>query len=128
MSSMWRRPKQYRPRGIIRHFFHYLAMKNENDQIEILTKQLEKKKAEGIGESEETLIMVLIERGLSKSQAQDLIRQSKRQTFNPQYFRENKKISPSSKFYKSKDGAGTLKKGSYSSFQGGSPGLGKGKS
>ena len=31
-------------------------------------------------------------------------------------------------FYKSKDGAGTLKKGSYSSFQGGSPGLGKGKS
>ena len=128
MSSMWRRPKQYRPRGIIRHFFHYLAMENSNDLIEILTKQLEKKNAEGIGESEETLITVLIENGLSKSQAQDLIRESKRKTFNLKYFRENKKISPSSKFYKSKDGAGTLKNGSYRSFQGGSPGLGKGKS
>ena len=93
---------------------------NLNEFIPELKAVIKSISAEGRTDKE-ILHMALKKLGWTPNDIQNLLRKKVQEP--------HKEVSPSFRLYKSKSATGTLKKGqSYKSVEGGSPGLGKGKS
>ena len=110
--------KHIRPKGIIKIFFNYLVLKGEPHLIEIFSKKIK-----GRPQNEKTLTSIFKEMGLSEEQSKQLLRQVETADFRN--WKQKQSVSTSNKFYKPK---GTRHFSSTKPLQGGSPGLGKGKS
>ena len=110
--------KHIRPKGIFRTFFNYLHVKGQSHLEDIFLKKIN-----GRPQTENTLRDILKEMGLSEEQSKELTRESKNTDFKN--WKQKQSVSPSHKFYKSK---GTRPIFNSKPLQGGSPGLGKGKS
>ena len=110
--------KHIRPKGIFRTFFSYLHVKGESHLEEIFLKKIN-----GRPQNENTLTSIFKEMGMSEEQSKQLLWEVKTTDFRN--WKQKQSVSPSHKFYKSK---GTRPIFNTKPLQGGSPGLGKGKS
>jgi len=110
--------KHIRPKGIFRTFFNYLHVKGESHLEEIFLKKIN-----GRPQNENTLTNIFKEMGMSEEQSKQLLTEVKGTDFRN--WKQKQGVSPSHKFYKSK---GTRPIFNTKPIQGGSPGLGKGKS
>ena len=110
--------KHIRPKGIFRTFFNYLHVKGESHLEEKFLKKIN-----GRPQNENTLTSIFKEMGLSEEQSKQLLREVKTTDFRN--WKQKQSVSTSHKFYKPK---GTRHFSSTKPLEGGSPGLGKGKS
>ena len=110
--------KHIRPKGIFRTFFNYLHVKGESHLEEIFLKKIN-----GRPQNENTLTNIFKVMGMSEEQSKQLLTEVKGTDFRN--WKQKQGVSPSHKFYKSK---GTRPIFNAKPIQGGSPGLGKGKS
>ena len=110
--------KHIRPHGIFKTFFNYLHIRGESHLEEIFLKRIN-----GRSQNENTLKSIFKEMNLSEKQSEQLLREIKKKRYKN--WKEKQRVSPSHKFYKSK---GIRPIFNIKPLQGGSPGLGKGKS
>ena len=110
--------KHIKPKGVFRTFFNYLHVKGESHLEEIFLRKINERP-----QNENTLISIFEEMGMSEEQSKQLLREVK--TSNFKNWKQKQSVSPSHKFYKSK---GTQPVFNTKPLQGGSPGMGKGKS